>query len=70
MASFKQNKFYKNSGIKNSFADDPLEQRLTPSQINSHQNDLSEGEEAIRWERIGLLEDCFVQIIGKRRTGK
>ena len=61
MTRFKQNKFYKSSKINGNYVAVPLSSDKTTSQIDQGLDQLTKGKEALRWERIGLLEDCWVQ---------
>ena len=67
MTRFKQTKFAKSSKINSKYVAVPFSSELTPSQINSALDRLTKGKEAIRWERIGLLEDSFVQAVCKEK---
>ena len=65
MTRFKQNKFYKSSKINGNYVAVPLSSDKTTSQIDQGLDQLTKGKEALRWERIGLLEDSFVQAVAK-----
>ena len=61
MTRFKQNKFYKGSKINDNYFAVPLSSGKTTSEVNPGLYQLREGKEALRWERICLIEDRFVQ---------
>ena len=67
MTRFKQNKFYKSSKINGNYVAVPLSSDKTTSQIDQGLDQLTKGKEALRWERIGLLEDRFVQSVVKEK---
>ena len=67
MTRFKQNKFYKSSKINGNYVAVPLSSDKTTSQIDQGLDQLTKGNEALRWERIGLLEDRFVQAVAKEK---
>ena len=67
MTRFKQNKFYKNSRINGNYAVVPLSPDITTSHIDQGLEQLTKGKEALRWEKIGLLEDLFVQAVAKEK---
>ena len=67
MTRFKQNKFYKSSKINSNYVAVPLSSDKTISQIDQGLDQLTKGKEALRWERIGLLEDRFVQAVAKEK---
>ena len=67
MTRFKQNKFYKSSKINGNYVAVPLSSDKTTSQIDQGLDQLTKGKEALRWERIGLLEDRFVQAVAKEK---
>ena len=67
MTRFKQNKFYKSSKINGNYVAVPLSSDITTSQIDQGLDQLMKGKEALRWERIGLLEDRFVQAVAKEK---
>ena len=69
MTHFKHNKFYKSSNINCNCIDVPV--HLTSNKITSQKgkglDQLRKGKEALRWEKIGLLEDSFVQAVAKEK---
>ena len=65
--SFKKNKFYKSSKINGNYVAVPLSSDKTISQIDQGLDQLTKGKEALRLERIGLLEDSFVQAVEKEK---
>ena len=67
MTRFKQHKFYKSSKINCNYVAVPLSSDKTTSQIDQGLDQLTKGKEALRWERIGLLEDRFVQAVEKEK---
>ena len=67
MTRFKQNKFYKSSRINGNYVVVPLSPDIKTSQINQGLEQLTKGKEALRWEKIGLLEDRFVQAVSKEK---
>ncbi len=67
MTHSKQNKFAKNSKINTNYVAIALEQDLGPAQITTGLNRLKESKESLRSEKIGLLEDLFVQAITKEK---
>ena len=67
MTRFKQNKFYKSSKTNGNYVAVPLNSDKTTSQIDQGLDQLTKGKEALRWERIGLLEDSFVQAVAKEK---
>ncbi len=67
MTRFKQSKFYKSSVINGNYIAVPLNSIKTTSQIDQGLDKLTKGKEALRCERIGLLEDRFVQAVSKEK---
>ena len=67
MTRFKQNKLSKSSKVNGNYVAVPLKSDLTPSQVNSDLDRLTKGKEALVWEKIGLLEDRFVQAVCKEK---
>ena len=65
MTSFNQNKFSKSNQTNSSYVSIPNESDLTTFKVDSLLNQLTKGKEAIRCEKIGLLEDKCVQSIFK-----
>ncbi len=65
MTSFKQNKFSPQKKTNSSYLAPPLTNNLTTSQTNKDLDKITIGKEAIRWERIGLLEDKCLQELCK-----
>ena len=67
MTRLNQNKFYKSSKINGNYVVLPLNSDKTTFQIDQSLDQLSKGKEALRWEKIGLLEDRFVQAVAKEK---
>tara|TARA_Y100001968_G_C19212528_1_gene645493 strand:- start:344 stop:565 length:222 start_codon:yes stop_codon:yes gene_type:complete len=65
--SFKKNKFYNSSKINGNYVAVPLNSAKTTSQIDQALDQLTKGKEVLRWERIVLLEDRFVQAVTKEK---
>ena len=54
--------------MNGNFVGVPLESSdLTPAQTNPNIDRLTQGKESLRWERIGLLEDQFVQAVCREK---
>ena len=69
MTDFKQSNLYNGLTAKGNAVSVPLESDLTQSQIDSDFDWLPKGkEEAIRWEKIGLLEDQFVKAVCRQKV--
>ena len=67
MIRFKQNKCSKSTKINGNYVSVPLYSKKTSYQINQGPDKLAKGKEALRWEKIGLLEDLFVQAVSKEK---
>ena len=67
MTRFKQSKFYKSSRINGNYVVVPLRSDITTSQIDQGLEQLTKGKEALRREKICLLEDRFVQAVSKEK---
>ena len=67
MTRFKQNKFYNSPKINGNYFAMPLSSDKTTSQIDQALDQRMKAKEALRWERIGLLEDSFVQAVAKEK---
>ena len=65
MTRFIQDKCYKSSKVNGKYFSVPLSSDKTTSQIDQGLDQLTKGKEALRWERICLLEDHFVQAVAK-----
>ncbi len=61
MTRCKKNKFTKSLKTNRNYITLPLSSVKKTSQIDQGLDQLSKGKEALRWEKIGLLEDSFVQ---------
>ena len=67
MTRFKKNNFYNSSKINGNYVAVPLNSDEITSQVDQDLDQLTKGKEALRWERIGLLEDPFVQEVTKEK---
>ena len=67
MTRFNKNKYAKNSKINGNYVAVPLNSDKTISQIDQGLDQLTKGKDDIRWERIGLLEDPFIQAVAKEK---
>ncbi len=61
MTESKQNKFSQSSKENHDFAHISFKLDLSPFQLNSNLEQGTQRQEAIRCEKIGLLEDSFVK---------
>ena len=53
--------------INGNYVSVPLNSDKTISQIDQGLDQLTKGKDDIRWERIGLLEDPFIQAVAKEK---
>ncbi len=67
MTRFNQNKYLKGSKINRNYVSIHFSSDKTISQLDKGLDQLTKGKEAIRSERIGLLEDHFVQAVTKEK---
>ena len=61
MTRLKQSKFSTNTKINGNYVASNFFSDKTTSQIDQGLDKQTKGKEALRWERICLLEDSFVQ---------
>ena len=67
MTRFKPNKFSNSSKINGNYVDLPNFSAKSKFQVDLGLDQLPKAKEALRWERIGLLEDIYVQAVAKRK---
>ena len=67
MTRFNKNKYAKSSKINGNYVAVPLNSDKTISQIDQGLDQLTKGKDDIRWERIGLFEDPFIQAVAKEK---